>query len=108
MGVGSVGTGTPAQQKEIVMSDPETADSDPETPAVDDTRPSDPLPPNQPDAMSGGAGSNWTNPTLDLDPVEPHTHPPGDPNRILPSTDAADVQSAAQTRDAVHHREGTH
>ncbi len=84
------------------------SDSDPDTPDVGQTPPAPPLPPNQPDAMSGGDGSNWTAATPELDPIEPHTHPPGDPTRILPTTDAADVQSAAQTRDAVHHREGPH
>jgi hypothetical protein len=83
-------------------------ESDEETPeALDETPPAAPLPPNQPDAMSGGDGSNWTATTPTLDPLEEHTHAPGDPARSWPSTDAADVQSAAQTRDAVHRRKET-
>lgn len=83
-------------------------DSDDETPpSLDATPPALPLPPDQPDAMSGGDGSNWTAPTPTLDPLEEHTHTPGDPTRPWPSTDAADVQSAAQTRDAVHHHKPT-
>lgn len=80
-------------------------DSDPETPEpLDQTPPTAPLPPDQPDAMSGGDGSNWTASVPILDPLEPHTHTPGDPTRPWPTTDAADVQSAAQTRDAVHRK----
>jgi hypothetical protein len=80
-------------------------DSDDETPeALDETSPAPPLPSDQPDAMSGGDGSNWTASTPTLDPLQAHTHTPGDPARPWPSTDAADVQSAAQTRAAVHSR----
>lgn len=79
--------------------------SDEETPeSLDKTRPAPPLPADQPDALSGGDGSNWTAPVATLDPLDEHTHTPNDPTRAWPSTDAADVQSAAQTRDAVHHR----
>ena len=47
-----------------------------------------PCPPDYPDAMSGGDGSNWTAP-IPFDPQNP-TPIPGDPTRPWPTTDAAD------------------